>query len=114
MNQTVRSRNYLILVTVFALILFCFGLHVRHFWGTTEARTGQIAKEMLNSGDWVIPHLNYEPRLTKPPLYFWSVGVFSKLLNNGKVSELSARLPAAFIRSARSDHDLSVGQTSLW
>ena len=95
MDYTKRSTKYLLYVVIFGLILFCFGLNFRHFWGTTEGRTGQIAKEMLTSGDWVIPHLNYEPRLTKPPLYFWSVAVLSKYCNDGKVSEWAARLPAA-------------------
>lgn len=90
-----KTQTYLLFVVIFAIVAFCFGLDARHFWGTTEGRTGQIVKEMIKTGDWVIPHLNYEPRLTKPPLYFWSAAVTSVVFNDGNVTEWTARLPAA-------------------
>ena len=26
---------------------------------------------MVESGDWLTPHYNYEPRFQKPVLYYW-------------------------------------------
>src|SRR5436309_8021162 len=36
-----------------------------------EGLYASIAQEMLQRGDWVIPHVNGLPYLEKPPLYFW-------------------------------------------
>jgi dolichyl-phosphate-mannose-protein mannosyltransferase len=36
-----------------------------------EGLYASIAREMLEHGDWVIPHINGLPYLEKPPLYFW-------------------------------------------
>jgi 4-amino-4-deoxy-L-arabinose transferase-like glycosyltransferase len=38
-----------------------------------ESRYVQIPLEMLQRGDWVIPHLQGEPYLDKPPLFYWLV-----------------------------------------
>jgi dolichyl-phosphate-mannose-protein mannosyltransferase len=36
-----------------------------------EGLYASIAREMLERGDWVMPHINGLPYLEKPPLYFW-------------------------------------------
>jgi len=90
-----RLRSKLILIFLLGIILFLPGQKTRDFWGTSEARTAQIAQEMIDSGDWVIPHLNNLPRLTKPPLYFWTVALTAKFLNNNHVNEWTSRFPAS-------------------
>ncbi|MCC6672714.1 MAG: glycosyltransferase family 39 protein [Planctomycetes bacterium] len=40
-------------------------------WSGTEARRVQIALEMAQSGQWLLPTLGHEPTLAKPPLYYW-------------------------------------------
>ena len=56
-----------------------------------EARYAELAREMLVSGDWVTPHLNYVKYFEKPPLVYWSSAVAFAAFG---VSELSARLPS--------------------
>jgi len=90
------KQKHLLLIVLTGLILFFYGLGSRDFWGTTEARVGEIVREMLEKNDWVIPHLNGQPRLTKPPLYFWSTALLAGLLNDSQVNELIARIPSAF------------------
>jgi len=51
------------------------------------------SREMLQSGNWVVPTCNGEPRLQKTPLSYWLVASFSKI--TGQVDELTARLPSA-------------------
>jgi len=58
-----------------------------------ECYVAITAREMLESGDWVMPTCNGEPRLEKTPLSYWLVAFFAKI--TGKVDEFSARLPSA-------------------
>jgi 4-amino-4-deoxy-L-arabinose transferase-like glycosyltransferase len=57
-----------------------------------ESRYAQIPREMLQRGDWIIPHLQTEPYLDKPPLFYWLVMLAYQLLG---VSEAAARLVPA-------------------
>jgi 4-amino-4-deoxy-L-arabinose transferase-like glycosyltransferase len=36
-----------------------------------EGRYAEIAREMLETGDFITPHLNYVKYLEKPPLFYW-------------------------------------------
>src|SRR5207302_6385345 len=38
-----------------------------------EGRYAQIPREMLTRGDWIVPTLQSEPYLDKPPLFYWLV-----------------------------------------
>ena len=45
-----------------------------------ESRYAQIALEMLQSGDFVVPRLQGEPYLDKPPLLYWVTAGSVRLL----------------------------------
>ena len=51
------------------------------------------AREMLESGDWIWPTCNGEPRLQKTPLSYWLVAGLAKI--TGRVDEFTTRLPSA-------------------
>ena len=57
-----------------------------------EGRYAQIPKEMVDGGSWVVPTLQGEPYLDKPPLMYWLVAISYELFG---VSEASARLVPA-------------------
>jgi 4-amino-4-deoxy-L-arabinose transferase-like glycosyltransferase len=65
----------------------------RDLWNPDEPRYAQVAREMLETGDWIVPHLNGEVYPEKPPLYFWLVALLSKPF--GDVTETTARFPSA-------------------
>ncbi len=37
----------------------------------SESRYAVVSKQMAASGDWLVPHLDDKPHLTKPPLTYW-------------------------------------------
>ncbi len=63
-----------------------------HLLEPDEGRYAQIPKEMLDRGEWVVPTLQGEPYLDKPPLMYWLVKISYTLFG---VSEASARLVPA-------------------
>ena len=59
---------------------------------TTEARYGEIARLMLETGDWITPYFDYGvPFWAKPPLAFWLEAGAFRLLG---VNEFAGRLPS--------------------
>jgi 4-amino-4-deoxy-L-arabinose transferase-like glycosyltransferase len=55
-----------------------------------EGLHASIAQEMVESGDWTVPHLMNEPFLDKPILYFWAIAASLKIFG---MSEAAVRLP---------------------
>jgi len=69
-------------------------------WGLTgssldshECLVSVTAREMVQSGNYVVPTMNGVPRLKKPPLSYWLVAGISRL--TGQCNEWAARLPSA-------------------
>ena len=52
-------------------ISFFVGLGSPAITDSDEAFYAESAREMVESGDWVTPHFNYEPRFQKPILFYW-------------------------------------------
>ena len=67
------------------------GLFTRPLLAIDETRYAAVALEMLQRGDWLVPHLNGETYSHKPPLLFWLVLAGWKVVG---VSEVWARLVA--------------------
>jgi len=59
-----------------------------------EPRYAQVAREMLETGNYALPHINGDIYPDKPPLFFWMIAGAS--FPFGDVTAFSARLPAAF------------------
>jgi 4-amino-4-deoxy-L-arabinose transferase-like glycosyltransferase len=78
-----------------ALPLLLFGLGTPVVQRTQEARVLETAREMLDSRDWrqwMIPRLNGQVRLQKPPLAYWVAAGSIKVLG---VNDFAGRLPFA-------------------
>ncbi|KLU07786.1 membrane protein containing Glycosyl transferase, family 2 domain protein [Rhodopirellula islandica] len=58
-----------------------------------ETRYAEIPREMIATGNWVLPQLNFETYYDKPPLLYWLCAISFKLFG---ISEVSARLVPAF------------------
>lgn len=73
---------------------FLGGLGAYPLLNNNEGLYAQIAWEMLETGDYIIPHLNGVPYIEKPPLLYWMIACSFKLF--GK-SAFSARLIPALL-----------------
>jgi 4-amino-4-deoxy-L-arabinose transferase-like glycosyltransferase len=57
-----------------------------------EGSNAEAAREMLETGDWISPTLNYEPRFAKPAFVYWLIGGSYSLFG---INEFAARFPSA-------------------
>jgi 4-amino-4-deoxy-L-arabinose transferase-like glycosyltransferase len=79
-------------LVLLAALSFFAGLGRGAIADTDEAFYAESAREMVESGDWLTPHFNYDPRFQKPALYYWLTGAV--YLVTGP-TEFSARFWAA-------------------
>lgn len=86
------NKNLLVLLFVAAAILF-INLGGWDLWNPDEPRYAQVAREMLKTGNYIVPHINTEVYPDKPPLFFWLIALCSKPF--GDVSAATARFPSA-------------------
>ena len=87
------NRGLVASVTVAALLLIFFHLGQYRTFGKHEGYVVVTAREMIESGDWIVPRFAGVPRLAKPPLAYWVIAASATLC--GELNEWSARLPAA-------------------
>lgn len=63
--------------------------------GILEARVAITAREMLRRNEWILPTMNGELRLQKPPLAYWLPMLLAA--GRGTFDEWTLRLPFAFV-----------------
>ena len=93
-SRYVQNENWIMVCFIIAsgLVLF-FNLWARSLENHDYLRYAEIAREMIRSGEWVVPHYNGEVYIDKPPLLFWLIAIPSWVY--GSVTPLIARLPSA-------------------
>jgi len=87
-NNSVKDCFLLLLLTAFIYLPF-LGFPV---WDGNEPLRVIIAKEMLKTGDWIIPVLHGKPYFTKPPMMNWLIAGSGNLF--GVVNEWTSRIPS--------------------
>ncbi len=88
-----KIKGIVLVVVVGVCVLTAFwGLGSKPI-GNHEAYVGVVAREMIESGDWVVPVFNGEVRLQKTPLSYWLVAAGAKIA--GGVNDFVIRLPSA-------------------
>lgn len=91
-SQTLRSNKFwLFLLALVPLYLTWTFDH--SLWNPDETRDAGIASEIFRSGDYVVPKLNGEAFLEKPPLYYWTSAFIYKV--TGHVTAGTTRIPSA-------------------
>jgi 4-amino-4-deoxy-L-arabinose transferase-like glycosyltransferase len=87
----IRIKHYALLVALTgALVLLNLG--GPSLWDIDEGKNAEAAREMMESGNWVIPTFNYQPRYEKPALLYW---LQIEAYQCFGVNEFAARFPSA-------------------
>jgi len=81
----------------FFLLVYIAPLGIRPFFVPDEFRYAEIPREMLASGDWVVPRLNGLRYFEKPPLGYWINAASMALFGQNR---FAARLPSAMAAGA--------------
>jgi 4-amino-4-deoxy-L-arabinose transferase-like glycosyltransferase len=98
------------------LLLAAFGVYLVGnqsvpLWDRDEPRFAQTSRQMLQSGDWVVPRLYDNVRTAKPPLIYWVQAASMKLIGQeGAAGVFAARLPSSIAMTLT----LSVLAVVLW
>jgi 4-amino-4-deoxy-L-arabinose transferase-like glycosyltransferase len=90
--QTAARVGWAILIVATLYVCYFSHLGAIGFVGPDEPRYAWVARDMVETGDWVTPRLYGKPWFEKPPLYYWGAALCFKLFG---VSEAAARLPSA-------------------
>jgi len=90
-KQFDSTPEWIKLLLLCLLILIPF-LGLRALWLPDEGRYAEVAREMLVSGNWLTPQLNFLPHFTKPPLTYWLIAFSLKVFD---YNEYAVRLVSA-------------------
>ncbi|MDP8263152.1 MAG: glycosyltransferase family 39 protein [Candidatus Ancaeobacter aquaticus] len=90
--ERIKIEWIAILILIFAVFLLFFKLGDRPLWSSDEGRYAEIPREMVESGDYITPHLNYVKYFEKPVLSYWLTAASYNLFGE---NEFAARFPVA-------------------
>ncbi|NIA12392.1 MAG: phospholipid carrier-dependent glycosyltransferase [Nitrospiraceae bacterium] len=89
--ENLELKYYYLFVFLLSAIFFLARIYEPSLiWD--DAKYALIAKNMLKTGNFLIPNVGFEYYFKKPPFFFWVISLFFKIFGT---SEFSARLPSA-------------------
>ena len=86
-----RIALFTLLTIVAAVGVYLVGNGSVALWDRDEPRYAQASRQMVQSGDWVVPRYLGELRTKKPPLIYWCQAAAMNVLGD---NEFAARLPS--------------------
>jgi 4-amino-4-deoxy-L-arabinose transferase-like glycosyltransferase len=90
-------KAFLIVLSA-CLLLYFPGLSSVPFYTRGEPREALVAREMITTGDWLVPSRPDGELTRKPPLFYWAAAATTAILPDRP--ELAARLPSALLATA--------------
>ena len=98
LNHLFDNKSY-IHFTLLGIVCYCsfFLFSDSFFVNIMEARNFVTAREMIEKGNWLVPTMNGELRLAKPPLPTWITALFGMWFGMENLSML--RFPAGLMGS---------------
>ena len=92
------ARREVLLLVAACAVLYLTGAADIAFYTRGEPREGLVVREMLRTGDWLVPTRPEGEPARKPPLYYWSAA--AALVALPARAELALRLPSAVLGTA--------------
>ena len=74
-----------------AVFLYMLGIMHTDLWTPDEPRYAEVAREMIESGNYIQPYINGNPYTEKPLLFFWAVAAGAKMF--GGVNQQNTVFP---------------------
>ncbi|HEY3768386.1 MAG TPA: glycosyltransferase family 39 protein [Candidatus Angelobacter sp.] len=87
-----RSHYEIALLVIAVIVFFGCIISPPGLMDDVDAVHGQMARNMVTSGDWIIPHLDGVPYIEKAPLPYWLIAICYLLMG---VHDWVARIPTA-------------------
>ena len=84
----------LVCLSILALAVCLLGLAGFGILDPSDGYYAEVAREMVESGNFLTPHLNYVPWFDKPILCYWLIALSYKTFG---ISEFAARIPSAVL-----------------
>lgn len=86
-----QSFRRVLLLIIVATLVNLVGNRAVALWDRDEPRYAQTSRQMLQSGDWVVPRLLDQPREKKPVLIYWCQAAAMRIFGD---NEFAARFPS--------------------
>jgi len=119
-RSVILSRHKLAIALLILASVRLLTLGAYPLFDLTEARYAEIARLMAETGDWIVPHIDYGvPFWAKPPLSTWLSAASIFLLG---ANEFAVRLPSFLLGSAvvfltfvaqKTDRDAAVASAAI-
>ncbi|HKU16781.1 MAG TPA: glycosyltransferase family 39 protein [Steroidobacteraceae bacterium] len=78
------------------LLLVATGIGLRDPWPADEPRFALVARDMVATGEWLLPRVGGQPYADKPPLFFWLIAMCLEVTRSLRVAFLLPSLFAGF------------------
>jgi 4-amino-4-deoxy-L-arabinose transferase-like glycosyltransferase len=91
-NFSKETAICVLAVLAVSYLVFFYNLGGYSLKEPDEGRYAEIPREMIEQGDYVVPHLDYVRYFEKPPLLYWTCAASYKLFG---INEWSFRFPNA-------------------
>jgi 4-amino-4-deoxy-L-arabinose transferase-like glycosyltransferase len=92
--EPIRAIDLLWLGLAFLLIIGT-GFAIRDPWPADEPRFAAVARDMVLTGEWLLPHVGGDLYQDKPPFFFWLLALCYSLTGSLKVSLMIPSMLAA-------------------
>lgn len=95
--REVLDRRLFWWLMLVALLVLGAGIGLRDPWPSDEPRFTLVAKQMIESGDWLFPHRGHELYSDKPPMLMWLEALTYQVVGNWRIAFLLPSLLAGML-----------------